>query len=114
MNERTGTDGKPYAIGFEMRLPDDWNGRYFDQVNGGNDGAIVPAYGNLQGNQPDNALARGYAVLSSDSGHDGQANPDAGLIGGNLFGFDKQARLDYGYAANVTLTPIAKTIIQAF
>ena len=114
VNERTGTDGKPYAIGFEMRLPDNWNGRYFDQVNGGNDGAIVPAYGNLQGNQPDNALARGYAVLSSDSGHDGQANPDAGLVGGNLFGFDEQARLDYGYAANVTLTPIAKTIIQAF
>src|SRR5262245_61507992 len=114
VNERTGTDGKPYAIGFEMRLPDRWNGRYFDQVNGGNDGAVVPAYGNLLGNQPDNALARGYAVLSSDSGHDGQANRDAGLVGGNLFGFDEQARLDYGYAANVTLTPLAKTIIEKY
>lgn len=114
VNERTGSDGKPYAIGFEMRLPDAWNGRYFDQLNGGNDGSVVPAYGNLQGNQPDNALARGYAVLSSDSGHDGQANPDAGLVGGNLFGFDHQARLDYGYAANVTLTPLAKTIIERY
>lgn len=113
VNERTGQDGKPYAIGFEMRLPEDWNGRYFHQLNGGNDGSIVPAYGNLQGNQPDNALARGYAVLSTDSGHDGSANPDAGLVGGNLFGFDHQARLDYGYAANVTLTPIAKSIIEA-
>ena len=82
VNERTGTDGKPYAIGFEIRLPDNWNGRYFDQLNGGNDGAVVPAYGGLGGNQPDNALARGYAVLSSDSGHDGQANRDAGLVGG--------------------------------
>lgn len=114
VNERTGTDGKPYAIGFEMRLPVDWNGRYFNQLNGGNDGAVVPAYGNLQGNQPDNALARGYAVLSSDSGHNGQANPDAGLVGGNLFGFDHQARLDYGYAANVTLTPIAKTLLERY
>ena len=35
----TGTDGKPYAIGFEMRLPANWNGGYVDQVNGGNDGA---------------------------------------------------------------------------
>ena len=112
VNERTGTDGKPYAIGFEMRLPERWNGRYVHQVNGGNDGAVVPAYGGLGGSQPDNALARGYAVLSSDSGHDGQANPDAGLVSGNLFGFDHQARLDYGYAANVTLTPLAKTIIQ--
>ncbi|MBN1237626.1 MAG: tannase/feruloyl esterase family alpha/beta hydrolase [Gammaproteobacteria bacterium] len=114
VNERTGQDGRPYAIGFEMRLPDDWNGRYFHQVNGGNDGAVVPAYGNLQGNQPDNALARGYAVLSSDSGHDGQANPEAGLVGGNLFGFDHQARLDYGYTANVTLTPIAKRIVEGY
>jgi Tannase and feruloyl esterase len=114
VNERTGMDGKRYAIGFEMRLPDRWNGGYFDQVNGGNDGAVVPAYGNLPGNQPDNALSRGYAVLSSDSGHDGQANPDAGLAGGSLFGFDPQARLDYGYAANVTLTPIAKTIIERY
>jgi feruloyl esterase len=114
VNERTGRDGKPYAIGFEMRLPERWNGGYFDQVNGGNDGTVVPAYGNLLGNQPDNALSRGYAVLSSDSGHDGQANPDAGLVGGNLFGFDQQARLDYGYAANVTLTPLAKTIIERY
>ncbi len=114
VNERRGTDGKPYAIGFEMRLPERWNGRYFHQVNGGNDGAVVPAYGGLGGSQPDNALARGYAVLSSDSGHDGQANRDAGLVGGNLFGFDHQARLDYGYAANVTLTPLAKTIVERY
>ena len=114
VNERVGSDGRPYAIGFEMRLPEQWNGRYFHQVNGGNDGAVVPAYGNLQGNQPDNALARGYATLSSDSGHDGQANPAAGLVGANLFGFDHQARLDYGYAANVTLTPLAKAIISGY
>jgi len=114
VNERTGTDGKPYAIGFEMRLPAAWNGGYFDQVNGGNDGAVVPAYGGLPGGAPDNALARGYAVLSSDSGHDGQANPQAGLVGGNLFGFDEQARLDYGYTANVTLTPIAKKIVEGY
>jgi feruloyl esterase len=114
VNERTGTDGKPYAIGFEMRLPEQWNGRYFHQVNGGNDGAVVPAYGGLGGNQPDNALGRGYAVLSSDSGHDAQANRDAGLVGGNLFGFDHQARLDYGYAANITLTALAKTIVERY
>lgn len=114
VNERTGMDGRPYAIAFEMRLPETWNGRYFQQLNGGNDGAVVPAYGNLQGNQPDNALARGYAVLSTDSGHDAQANAAAGLVGGNLFGFDRQARLDYGYAANVTLTPLAKDIVAAY
>src|SRR5690606_10902258 len=92
VNERTGQDGKPYAIGFEMRLPDDWNGRYFHQLNGGNDGTVV----------------------RTDSGHDGRANPEAGLVGGNVFGFDHEARLDYGYAANLTLTPIAKDVIEAY
>src|SRR4051812_18055642 len=30
--ERSGSvDGKPYAIGFELRLPFDWNGRFFFQ-----------------------------------------------------------------------------------
>src|SRR6185369_5360761 len=32
-NERTGVDGRTYAIQFEMRLPDDWNGRFLHQVN---------------------------------------------------------------------------------
>ena len=44
MNERTGPiDGKPYAIGFEMRLPAAWNGRFFYQANGGLDGFQTPA-----------------------------------------------------------------------
>ena len=80
--------------------------------NGGNDGAVVPAYGGLGGNQPDNALARGYATLSSDSGHNGEANRDAGPGDGPAFALDHQARLNYGYMANVTLTPLAKTIIE--
>ena len=38
---------------------DSWNGGYFDQVNGGNDGAVVPAYGGLPGGNPrQRALAR--------------------------------------------------------
>src|SRR5690606_27887645 len=41
MNPRTGIDGKPYAINFEMRLPVNWNGRFFHQANGGNAGVIT-------------------------------------------------------------------------
>ena len=33
------------AIGFEMRLPQNWNQRFLHQVNGGDDGKIVPALG---------------------------------------------------------------------
>lgn len=36
MNERTSdADGERYAIGFEMRLPADWAGRFLHQANGG-------------------------------------------------------------------------------
>ena len=34
-------DGNSYAIGFEMRLPNAWNGRFFYQANGGIDGSVV-------------------------------------------------------------------------
>jgi feruloyl esterase len=118
INERVGVDGKSYAIQFEMRLPADWNGRLLHQVNGGNDGEVVPALGdkpefNSIGGK--SALARGFAVVSSDSGHSGRdpANNAMGLAGGAAFGLDPQARRDYGYAADLTVAPIAKAIIAA-
>lgn len=115
-NQRTGVDGKSYAIGFELRLPVEWNGRFLHQVNGGNDGVIIPALGD----KPDGwvsggtvPLARGFAVLSSDSGHSGSdpANRSLGLAAGAAFGLDPQARRDYGYAADMTLAPVARKIV---
>ena len=112
MNERTGVDGKPYAIGFEMRLPVNWSGRFLLQANGGADGVVQPAYGNVvSGGATTNALMQGFAVLSSDAGHTMESGPAVGLVGGNLFGMDPQARLDYGYAANGALAPMAKQLI---
>jgi pimeloyl-ACP methyl ester carboxylesterase len=97
-------DGKNYAIGFEIRLPNNWNGRFFYQANGGVDGSVVTAAGGIGGGGPlDNALNMGFAVISSDAGH-GSPNP--------AFGIDPQARLDYGYQAVGKLTPMAKNVIQ--
>lgn len=97
-------DGKSYAIGFEMRLPRNWNGRFFYQANGGVDGSVVTATGPVGGGGPlDNALNQGFAVISSDAGH-GAPTP--------FFGIDPQARLDYGYQAVGKLTPMAKSLIQ--
>lgn len=111
--DRQGIDGKTYAIRFELRLPVEWNERFVHQFNGGNDGAVVPALGPvLGGRKSDTALARGYAVVSSDAGHDGNANSDRGLAGGAAFGFDPQARRDYGYGAVATLQPLAEQIVE--
>ena len=106
MFQRVSTiDGKSYAIGFEMRLPMAWNGRFFYQANGGIDGSIGTAAGPVGGGGPlDNALNKGFAVISSDAGHVGSMGPS--------FGIDPQARLDYGYQAVGKLTPMAKSAIQ--
>lgn len=122
MNARTGIDGKAYAIRFEMRLPAQWNGRFFHQVNGGSGGVIstdtTRAFGQKLGGSPrSNGLMEGYAVLTSDTGHVPDASlrddPATGLgIATLVFGLDPQARLDFGYAAVGTLTPMAKRLIQ--
>ncbi|MDE2416451.1 MAG: tannase/feruloyl esterase family alpha/beta hydrolase [Burkholderiales bacterium] len=107
MHERKGSDGRDYAIAFEMRLPMAWNGRFYYQGNGGLDGAVVPAQGALGGGPLTGALMQGFAVISSDAGHSGPQTP--------FFGAEPQARLDYGYQAVEKLTPMAKQLIgQAY
>lgn len=116
VNERTGIDGRQYAIGFEMRLPTEWNGRFLYQANGGNDGSVVPAIGGGNATGDASALARGFAVLSTDAGHNGNdpVNLELGLIAGNVFGLDPQARSDYGYAATGTMAPIGEMLIELY
>ncbi|HUL64795.1 MAG TPA: tannase/feruloyl esterase family alpha/beta hydrolase [Burkholderiaceae bacterium] len=105
-NRVSPVDGKTYAIGFEMRLPLEWNGRFFYQANGGIDGNVVTATGNTSGGGPlTSALMQGFAVISSDAGHNAAQNP--------TFGIDPQARLDYGYQAVGKLTPMAKSVLRA-
>ena len=112
---RTGLDGERYEIRFELRLPDEWNGRFVHQFNGGNDGSVEEAFGPLLGgNRRDTALGRGYAVVSSDAGHDGSAHPDAGMAGSARFGFDPEARRHYGYGAVKILQPVAKAMTEAY
>jgi pimeloyl-ACP methyl ester carboxylesterase len=105
MHERKGSDGRDYAIAFEMRLPTAWNGRFYYQGNGGLDGSVQPALGALGGGPLTGALMQGFAVISSDAGHTGAQTP--------YFGLEPQARLDYGYQAVGKLTPMAKAMIAS-
>ncbi|TWO69434.1 tannase/feruloyl esterase family alpha/beta hydrolase [Caenimonas sedimenti] len=109
MNRRSGVNGA-YAIGFEMRLPASWNGRFFFQNNGGFDGVVLPAIGmQLGGGHTSSALSMGFAVISSDAGHSAEQN----LPGPGHFGLDPQARLDYGYQYIGVLTPMARDLVRA-
>jgi len=111
INERTGTDGKSYAIGFDLRLPKVWNGRFFFQGGGGTDGVLQDAFGTLPGGgNTTNALSQGYAVVFTDTGHLNEPGP----VGSFLFGLDPQARVDNGFNSMDKTTVVAKAVISAF
>ena len=112
LNPRQGQDGRAYAIGFELRLPFEWNGRFLHQANGGTDGVLKPALGELAVHEK-TALSQGFVVLSSDGGHraDDPANADDGLARGVVFGQDPQARRDFAHTAIDALWPLAQGLI---
>ena len=107
LSPRKGADGQQLGIGMELRLPIDWNGRFDFQGGGGLDGVLQPSYGSTNPAFPP-ALARGFAVVSTDGGHRGKSMMDA------RFALDQQGRLDYAYNAVDQTTQVAKAVITAF
>jgi pimeloyl-ACP methyl ester carboxylesterase len=105
INPRTGIDGQPYAIKLHLRMPTAWNERFFYQGGGGTDGNL--------GNADAAQIQQGYAVVSTDSGHDNTVNNTA-LAGSFQFGFDPQARSDYGYNGPARVVTAAKAISKKF
>ena len=101
LDPRVGVGGVKYGLGFELRMPHDWNGRFLFQGGGGLDGTVMPAIG-LVGVSGPVALARGFAVISSDGGHE-TSGPSAADFA--AFAADQQARLDFAYAG---LGPVAE------
>ncbi len=106
IDPRTSVDGKPYAIGFEIALPDNWNGRFLFQGGGGLNGAVNPPLG-AQAAADNPALARGFAVVSTDTGHKGAVFDPA-------FMKDQLASLDFAYIAVGRVTLLSKEIIAQY
>lgn len=101
-----GADGTDYAIGFELALPLDWNGRFLLQGGGGLNGSVRPAIGPVAAaDRP--ALARGFAVISHDSGHKG-----AGF--GNEFMQDQRAALDFAESSVRVVTVAGKALTEQY
>lgn len=107
IDPRTGVGGRQFGIGFELRLPADWNGRFLFQGGGGLDGQVNPAIGAVANSAQAPALARGFAVVSTDAGH-------SGPIVDASFGVDQQARIDYAYGAIGKVTPAAKALVARY
>lgn len=108
IEKRTGFAGKTYYIGFELRLPDAWQGRFLFQGGGGMDGLVRPAIAPMNGTAP--ALARGFATVSTDAGHQG-APPDPASDA--TFAQDQQARIDNAYRSIGRVAEVSKALIEA-
>lgn len=106
INERTGKDGKRYGIGFAIALPDNWNGRFLLMGGGGLNGIVSAPVGPVAaGDTP--ALARGFAVLSHDSGH-------KGAVFDNSFMADQRAMLDFAETSVKTVALLGKAIAGTY
>ena len=95
-----------YGTGIELRLPLQWNGRLLFQGGGGLDGVMNPALGAVAGFP--SALARGFAVVATDSGHRGRSAVDA------RFAVDQQAKLDFAYQSVPRTIHEAKALVNRY
>lgn len=105
LDRRTGADGRSYGIGFALALPAEWSGRFLFHGGSGLNGVLPPPIGDTAaGATP--ALARGFAVVSTDAGHRAPFTFDA------TFTTEQQASADFAYRAVERVTQIAKQIIE--
>ncbi len=107
IDQRTGPDGKTYGIGFALALPDNWNGRFLFQGGGGLNGNVANPVG-AQAAGDMSALARGFAVVTTDTGHKGTGAFDGSFMS------DQQAALDFYYVAIGRVAPLAKEMIARY
>jgi len=104
IDRRTGAGGALYGIGFALALPENWNGRFLMQGGGGLNGSVqMPLGASAAGDQ--SALARRFAVVSTDTGHQGTGTFDGSFMQ------DQQASLDFAYAAIGRVADIARRIV---
>lgn len=110
IDRRKGMDGEEFGIRFALALPtaDAWNGDFMMQGGGGGNGVVnYPMGASNSGDKP--ALARGFAVASTDTGHTSKT-------GAFDFSFmrDQQAYLDFAFEANAAVARVAKQIIGGY
>jgi feruloyl esterase len=93
-------------VRFEVSLPAKWNGRLYMFGNGGYAGENL--FGAARLRVRDRALAAGFAVAQTDTGHDAAREPLAS------FALDPQKLADYAYRAVHVTAVTAKHVARTY
>jgi feruloyl esterase len=111
-----------YGTRFELRMPTQWNGRFFYQGGEADDGYVAAAWGMVLSTlgQPTPqipALWRGFAVVTSNGGHENSLRSEHDAqwaVKREAFGIDPRARITDAYASIGQVTPVAKQIVAQY
>jgi feruloyl esterase len=93
-------------VGFEVRMPADWNGRFMMVGNGGYAGEATDSRG--RASQYGRYMKRGYAVAATDTGHSNITEPQG------TFATDRQKLLDYAFRSLHVTADASKTVLRAY
>ena len=107
IDERIGEAGKPYAIAFAIAMPENWNGRFMMQGGGGLNGVVAAPLGSSAAGDA-TALQRGFAVVTTDTGHHSDKGFDTGFFS------DQEAVLNFLYQAIGKVAVTAKQIVASY
>ncbi|KAF1023893.1 MAG: Mono(2-hydroxyethyl) terephthalate hydrolase [Paracidovorax wautersii] len=106
-------DDRAQAINFQINLPIDWNGRALQYGGGGFNGTLVTGLLPLRDAAPDDPLplARGYATLGTDSGH--QAASVAASEPAS-FALNDEMLTNFAYASYKKVRDVSVAVMQDF
>jgi len=93
-------------VGFEVRMPSNWNGRFVMIGNGGFAGEPTDSRGAVA--QYTRVMRRGYAVAATDTGHSSATDP------GGTFAADRQKLLDYAFRSLHVTAEASKMLLRAY
>ncbi len=106
-------DPTAQSINFQLNLPASWNGKLLQYGGGGFNGSLITGLAPLRDAAPDDVLpiARGYATLGTDSGHQAESFPRDSI---GKFGLNDEMLTNYAYASYKKVRDVAVALTNAF
>ncbi|WP_177248616.1 tannase/feruloyl esterase family alpha/beta hydrolase [Bradyrhizobium sp. Ghvi] len=104
-------DPKAQLINFELNLPAAWNGKLLQYGGGGYNGSLITGLAPLRDAAPDDMLplARGYATVGTDSGHQTSSFPRDSI---GKFALNDEMLTNYAYASYKKVRDVAVVLSE--